>query len=192
LLEAMMPIVSHPPRWDAKSERLQVSNAGSTRIMLSGVWGGTLEAERSPLWNVPISEAVEQLERTFPVRLARFARAFEGSRAQRRAQTGRPARAKALLAKPEVAVLLAVTGRRCPTCSRRLPALCRADARYCGVRCRVAACQGPGGVNPERATTGKMAAPQGGSRRLPASAPAGAPWIVRVGPLYFLPTTEHR
>ena len=86
LLEAMTPIVSHPPRWDPKTERLQENGVGSTRIMLSGVWGGTLEAERSPLWNVPIPEAVEQLERTFPVRLARFAQAFARSRAQRKAR----------------------------------------------------------------------------------------------------------
>ncbi len=98
-----------------------------------------MEAERVALWDVPIGEAVKRLERTFPARLAAVARVFERSRARRVAKSGRAARARDLLAKREVAVLLAVTRRRCVTCSRRLPALARSDARYCSVRCRVSA-----------------------------------------------------
>jgi hypothetical protein len=51
--------------------------------MLAGVWGGTTEAERVALGDVPIGEAVERLERSFPVRLATVARVFERSRARR-------------------------------------------------------------------------------------------------------------
>jgi hypothetical protein len=91
------------------------------------------------LGEIPIGEAVESLEHTFPTRLAAVARVFERSRARRVAKSGRAARARDLLAKPEVAELLAVTRRRCVSCSGRLPALARSDARYCSVRCRVAA-----------------------------------------------------
>jgi Transcription factor WhiB len=136
LLEAMTPIVSPFHRWDPETEKIRES--GPHRVMLGGVWGGTTEAERVALGDVPIGKAVERLERSFPVRLATVARVFERSRARRVAKSGRAARARDLLAKPEVAVLLAVTRRRCVTCSRRLPALARSDARYCSVRCRVA------------------------------------------------------
>jgi hypothetical protein len=137
LLEAMTPIASPFHRWDPETEKMRES--GPHRVMPAGVWGGTTEAERVALGDVPIGEAVERLERSFPARLAAVARVFERSRARRVAKGVRAARAKDLLAKREVAVLLAVTRRRCVSCSRRLPALARSDARYCSGRCRVAA-----------------------------------------------------
>jgi Transcription factor WhiB len=137
LLEAMTPIVSPFQRWDPETGKIRES--GPHRVMLAGVWGGTTEAERVALGDVPIGKAVERLERGFPARIAAVARIFERSRARRVAKSGRAARAKALLAKREVAVLLAVTRRHCVACPRRLPALARSDARYCSARCRVAA-----------------------------------------------------
>jgi len=137
LLEGMTPIVSPFQGWNPETEKMRES--GPHRVMLAGVWGGTVEAERVALWDVSIGEAVERLERSFPARLAAVARAFERSRARRVAKSGRAARARDLLAKREVAVLLAVTRRCCVSCSRRLPTLARSDARFCSVRCRVAA-----------------------------------------------------
>jgi hypothetical protein len=115
------------------------------RITMTGVWGGTTDEDRLALRDMPICEALERLEASFPRRLAAVARAFKRSRTWRRAKRGRPARAKALLANPQVATLLAVTRGRCLACSSRLPALARSDARYCGVRCRVAAHRAPAG-----------------------------------------------
>jgi hypothetical protein len=139
LHEGMTPIVSPFQRWDPETEKIRESGC---RVMLAGVWGGTTETERVALGDVPIGEAVERLERSFPTRLAAVARVFERSRARRVANSGRAARAREPLAKREVAVLLAVTRRRCVSCSRRLPALARSDARFCSVRCRVAAHRG--------------------------------------------------
>ncbi len=106
LLERMTPIVSPFQRWDPETEKMRES--GPHRVMLAGVWGGTTEAERVALWDVPIGEAVERLERTFPARLAAVARAFERSRARRVAKSGRAARARDLLAKREAAQRLVI------------------------------------------------------------------------------------
>ena len=107
--------VSPLQAWNPETEKMRES--GPHRVMLAGVWGGTVEAERVALWDVSIPEAVERLERTFPKRLAAVAGAFERSRARGVAKSGRATRAKALLTKREVAALLAVT-RRCgpPRC----------------------------------------------------------------------------
>jgi len=138
LREAMTPVTGPLPRWNSTAEQVR-GEVGIHRVMLGGVWGGATEVERVALRDVPIPEAVERLERTFPKRLDAVARAFERTFAGRIAKRYRPARARQLLAKPEVAALLAVTRRRCLSCSRRLPALGRTDARYCSVRCRVSA-----------------------------------------------------
>jgi hypothetical protein len=140
LLEAMTPIISRFHRWDPETEKIRES--GPHRVMLAGVWGGTTEAERAAMGDVPVPEAVERLERTFPQRLAAVACAFERNRARRVAKSGRAARARDLLAKRQAVTLLAVTRRRCVSCSRRLPAMARSDARYCSGRCRVKAHRG--------------------------------------------------
>lgn len=139
LTEAMTPIVSPIRRWDDAAGEFGRQDAGSNGLMLSGTWGGTSEADRVAVGLLPIAMAVDQLEASFPQRLAAEAQMFERQWAGRTARRSRAGRVRAMLAKPEVATLLAVTRRRCLACSGRLPALARADARYCGTRCRVAA-----------------------------------------------------
>ncbi|HYT78326.1 MAG TPA: hypothetical protein VEQ37_03545 [Actinomycetota bacterium] len=80
LLEGTTPIVSPFQRWNPETEKTRES--GPHRLMLAGVWGGTVEAERLALGDVPIPDAVERLERTFPTRLSAVAWAFERSRAR--------------------------------------------------------------------------------------------------------------
>jgi hypothetical protein len=82
-----------------------------------------VEAERVALWDVSFPETVEHLERSLPTRVAAVARVFERSPARRLAKSGRAARALNLLAKREVAVLLAVTRHRCVYARRNVAGL---------------------------------------------------------------------
>ena len=117
---------------------------------LRGV-GGSTELDRAAVAHLPVEEAAAELEHTFPERVAGYLRAFV-TRNPRPTPlgNGQPGRSRAarlhrLLAertgeaKGQVTDVVAVTRRRCLTCSGRLPALARSDARYCSVRCRVAA-----------------------------------------------------
>src|SRR5205823_10908833 len=109
--------------------------------------------------NLSIERAVSRLERSFPERFARELRAFVAhspkppQRKDGRPGKGRSARLHRLLAArtreaqeteaAEVRAEIAVTGRRaCAGCSGPIPVLARSDARYCSVRCRVAAHRG--------------------------------------------------
>jgi hypothetical protein len=104
-----------------------------------GDLGGHVRPRPRSVRHLSVAEAVEVLERSFPKRLAKRVRAFE--RADHRVGNPTVRRVRTILAgRRPVAVtgsLGAGKSRRCPTCSRKLPALARSDARYCSGRCRV-------------------------------------------------------
>jgi len=129
------------PRWDSSQGRLKLS--ATTTIRLRGVWGGTHDLDRMAVAGLPVEQAVERLERTFPARLARELRAFRARHPSTRRDghpaAGRVGRLHRLLANGQGMRLLAVTRRRCESCDGRLPALARSDARFCSLRCRVSA-----------------------------------------------------
>ena len=122
------------------------------------MWGGTSEIDRLSMAHLPIEEAISELEQTLPERLATELRAFLARHPRpvprKNGQPGksRTARLHRLLAEwthgaqgteaanGKVRAFVAVTSRRsCAGCSGHLPALARADARYCSGRSRVAA-----------------------------------------------------
>jgi Transcription factor WhiB len=117
---------------------------------MAGVWGGTTEDERMTAQNAGLSvdQAAEVFERTFPERLARQVRLALADKSPDDGYRKRRERLRRLLAEQQVTPPVAVTGdlvervrrgRCCVGCGDRLPALARSDARFCGVRCRVAA-----------------------------------------------------
>jgi hypothetical protein len=136
LLEAMTPIVSPFQGWDPETEKMRESGpTGSCRPACgaaprrpSGCRWGTSPSVRP--WSVWSGASGASRHRGPSLRTKPGATSGEE-------RSSGPARDP--LAKREVAVLLAVTRRRCVSCSRRLPALARSDARYCSGRCRVSA-----------------------------------------------------
>ena len=114
----------------------------ASRVHARGVWGGTLDLERLAVRHLPPEQAVLELERDFPKRLRRRVAAFRRDvpKNPRHLPKGRVARVLNMLDSGHAAV----TGlpRRCACCRTPLPALARSDARYCSVRCRVAAHRG--------------------------------------------------
>jgi hypothetical protein len=117
------------PRSDAQTHP-------SATVPADGVWGGTTTADRTGVRHLPRAEAAAVLEGSFPARLARHVEAFR-RRVRATPDQRRSRRVRRLLAML-AAGRVAVTGR-CAVCGVRLPALARSDARYCSVRCRVAA-----------------------------------------------------
>ena len=111
------------------------SNRPSTSVVVDGIWAGTTYADRERVNGLPRYKAVRQLARSFPARLRRQAGAFRRRLlANARRPNYRERRVLKLLEESRVAVT-----RRCEGCAERLPVLARSDARYCSVRCRVAA-----------------------------------------------------
>ncbi|HXJ66238.1 MAG TPA: hypothetical protein VNN79_20955 [Actinomycetota bacterium] len=110
-----------------------------SQVHAAGIWGGTLDLERQAVRHLPSEQAVRELERTFRKRLRRRVAAFRRGlpKNSRHVPKGRVARVLNMLDSGRAAV----TGlpRRCAGCRTPLPALVRSDARYCSVRCRVAA-----------------------------------------------------
>ena len=113
-----------------------------SQIHAVGVWGGTLDVDRLAVRHLPPADAVRELERTFPARLRVRVAAFRRDQS-RPGRYGRRTRLRILnlLEAGPLAVTAAPTTRRrrCAGCRERLHILARSDARYCSVRCRVAA-----------------------------------------------------
>jgi hypothetical protein len=144
LRESLRPLVVDVERFRTSPRDGHVSAAvehDTHALRAAGMWGGSSELDRMQVAHLPVEVAAETLERSFPERLRQVVAAFRvnGSRSAPQSRS-RAARAARMLEEQQVAAVVAVTGpRRCEGCGERLPALARSDARYCSVRCRVAA-----------------------------------------------------
>jgi hypothetical protein len=106
-----------------------------------GTWGGSFEYDRNQLRGMSTDDTIEELERTFPDRLAVRIEAWRAGLAERRAKHGavrnRDKRLEAMFG-----TVTATTPRparpRCLRCSERFSWRTRSDARYCSSRCRQA------------------------------------------------------
>ena len=106
-----------------------------TALSVDGIRGGTTTVDRRSVSGLSRERAIAELERTFPARLQRHAVDFRRRLlAKAHGPNKRVRRILKLLAERRVAVT-----PRCEGCGEQLPALARSDARFCSVRCRVAA-----------------------------------------------------
>jgi hypothetical protein len=106
----------------------------SATVPADGIWGGSTTFDRARVRDLPRAEALARLGRSFPDRLQRSLSAF-------RRRSGRMAlgpRGRRLVKMVEDGDLAAQTVAA-KDAAAPLPALARSDARYCGIRCRVAA-----------------------------------------------------
>jgi hypothetical protein len=81
-MEAALLCAGCPVRVDCLRESFQtwqvsIRNETPSTIVNSGCWGGATEQERDAIRHLDPDERIDELERTFPGRLAERVRAFE-------------------------------------------------------------------------------------------------------------------
>jgi hypothetical protein len=153
VVQALLMCSSCPVRRECLREGLREVHVeldplarGSSRptvtAAVDGIWGGTLWSERVAVRHLPPEAAIAKLERTFPRRLRRQVAAFR----RRTAALGHRLVARDRLILKMLEDRRAAVSRHCQRCGNALPTLARSDARYCSVRCRVAAWRARGRV----------------------------------------------
>ena len=90
LAEALTPVVSPVVRSDERAGAFR-SNGSISHMRLTGVWGGTTDDDRHTVAHLPLPEAVDVLEASFPERLAAMADLFERSGVAGRRRRADPA-----------------------------------------------------------------------------------------------------